>query len=225
MLIKKYLYVPFEYKDDVKNNGAKWDSEAKKWYVYETNENYQGLIDKYHKDNFDRNGKMNLSIRNLEQRNHDYSVKDRSAKNQRMLCDLYHELYLEYFKLTGERNEYNYRRKHTNLYKDYDRFYTQTEIDDLIKLIKEKKESIKNVFKASKTQFNELDQLIDEIKPIKIIKINTPIKKTLYESSTICRFCVNDKLDEDQINEIRQKHFFSSGCLSCMNEYRSNSYI
>ena len=32
---KKYIFVPFEKRDEAKANGAKWDSDVKKWYVYD----------------------------------------------------------------------------------------------------------------------------------------------------------------------------------------------
>jgi hypothetical protein len=57
-----------------------------------------------------------------------------------------------------------------------------------------------------------------------ITEIEKPIK-TLYESNTICRHCVYNKLDDEIIKEIQKKHFFSSGCGDCMNQYRINSLI
>jgi len=41
---KIYLTVPFEYKDDAKEKGARWDNENKKWYCYEEHKN---LIETY----------------------------------------------------------------------------------------------------------------------------------------------------------------------------------
>jgi hypothetical protein len=49
---KKYLYVPFDYKDDAKKLGAKFDGKIKKWYVDTNNPNKQKLIDLYHDRNF-----------------------------------------------------------------------------------------------------------------------------------------------------------------------------
>jgi hypothetical protein len=49
---KRYLSVPFAYKDDVKKLGAKWDQDAKQWYTCQTNPNYQRLVDLYHSHNF-----------------------------------------------------------------------------------------------------------------------------------------------------------------------------
>lgn len=46
------LYVPFEYKDDVKRLGAKYDTSMKQWYILDNHENKQELIDLYHRDNF-----------------------------------------------------------------------------------------------------------------------------------------------------------------------------
>jgi frataxin-like iron-binding protein CyaY len=41
---KIYLTVPFEYKDDAKERGARWDAENKRWYCYEEHKN---LIETY----------------------------------------------------------------------------------------------------------------------------------------------------------------------------------
>jgi len=41
---KIYLTVPFEYKDDAKEKGARWDAENKRWYCYEEHKN---LIETY----------------------------------------------------------------------------------------------------------------------------------------------------------------------------------
>lgn len=49
---KKYLYVPFDYKDDAKKLGAKFDWKVKEWYVDENHPNKQKLIDLYHDKNF-----------------------------------------------------------------------------------------------------------------------------------------------------------------------------
>jgi hypothetical protein len=49
---KHYLCVPYDYKDDVKKLGAKWDNEIKKWYVETNNPNYQHLVDIYHPENY-----------------------------------------------------------------------------------------------------------------------------------------------------------------------------
>ncbi len=49
---KHYLCVPYDYKDDVKKLGAKWDNENKRWYVETNNSNYQILVDKFHPENF-----------------------------------------------------------------------------------------------------------------------------------------------------------------------------
>lgn len=49
---KKYLYVPFDYKDDAKKLGAKFDWKIKEWYVDKNHPNQQKLIDLYHDRNF-----------------------------------------------------------------------------------------------------------------------------------------------------------------------------
>jgi hypothetical protein len=47
-----YLLVPFAYKDDAKRLGARFDIVRKEWYVEDSNENKQKLIDLYHTSNF-----------------------------------------------------------------------------------------------------------------------------------------------------------------------------
>lgn len=49
---KIYLYVPFDYKDEAKKLGAKFDWKVKEWYVEEIHPNKQKLIDLYHDRNF-----------------------------------------------------------------------------------------------------------------------------------------------------------------------------
>jgi hypothetical protein len=52
--IRHYLYVPKNYSKDVKKLGCKWDRSKKRWYINETNDNYQILIDIYNRDNFEQ---------------------------------------------------------------------------------------------------------------------------------------------------------------------------
>ena len=47
-----YLFVPYEYKSDAKNLGAKFDFKNKKWYVLPDNKHKKMLIDKFHENNF-----------------------------------------------------------------------------------------------------------------------------------------------------------------------------
>ena len=49
---KKYLYVPFEYKDDAKKDGLKYDKDTKEWYILKTNSNYEWCIDFWNRNNF-----------------------------------------------------------------------------------------------------------------------------------------------------------------------------
>lgn len=55
---RHYLLVPFAYKDDAKELGARFDMFRKEWYTDDSNENKQKLIDLYHTSNFihTRNG-------------------------------------------------------------------------------------------------------------------------------------------------------------------------
>jgi hypothetical protein len=47
-----YIFVPFEYKEDAKKLGAKWDASKKQWYALKANANVQILVDMYHINNF-----------------------------------------------------------------------------------------------------------------------------------------------------------------------------
>jgi hypothetical protein len=51
-LERVYLFVPYDYKNDAKALGAKFDWETKKWFVYTNHKNKQKLIDTYHLGNF-----------------------------------------------------------------------------------------------------------------------------------------------------------------------------
>ena len=51
-ITKVYLYVPFEYKNDAKKFGAKFDFDKKKWYVYSNSIHKQFLIDIFNDNNF-----------------------------------------------------------------------------------------------------------------------------------------------------------------------------
>lgn len=42
-----YLNVPYKDKDDVKELNGKWDKNKKKWYILETNENKDSLLNKF----------------------------------------------------------------------------------------------------------------------------------------------------------------------------------
>jgi ribonuclease HI len=42
-----YLNVPYKEKDNAKANGARWDANAKQWYIYETNDKKDKLISTY----------------------------------------------------------------------------------------------------------------------------------------------------------------------------------
>ena len=46
---KKYLYVPFTFKEHAKTSGAKWDNISKHWY---TTSDRIDLIELYHRANF-----------------------------------------------------------------------------------------------------------------------------------------------------------------------------
>lgn len=45
--VKVYLNVHYDNKNDAKIKGARWDPEKKKWWIYQSNKNYDYLIDKY----------------------------------------------------------------------------------------------------------------------------------------------------------------------------------
>lgn len=47
---KIYLKVPFMKKDEVKSMGAKWDPDAKSWYISESNPNKDVLLESYERE-------------------------------------------------------------------------------------------------------------------------------------------------------------------------------
>ena len=47
LIHKIYLYVPFNDKDEVKKQGAKFDFQKKLWYIENENENINELLEKY----------------------------------------------------------------------------------------------------------------------------------------------------------------------------------
>jgi hypothetical protein len=49
---KIYLDVPFQFKNEAKELGAKWDSTEKRWYTLKDNVNRRNLVDLYHYSNF-----------------------------------------------------------------------------------------------------------------------------------------------------------------------------
>ncbi len=49
---KTYIYVPFEYKDDAKKDGAKFNKNKQKWFVYKSNPKYEWCIDLWNNNNF-----------------------------------------------------------------------------------------------------------------------------------------------------------------------------
>ena len=47
-IIKKiYLDIPYKYKDDGKKKGTQWDTELKKWWIFDNNINKDYLLSKY----------------------------------------------------------------------------------------------------------------------------------------------------------------------------------
>ena len=54
-LKKLFLYVPYQYKQEVKSKGAKWNNESKQWYIYKDNDHRRMLVDMFHEDNFTTN--------------------------------------------------------------------------------------------------------------------------------------------------------------------------
>lgn len=44
---KIYLDVPFSKKEEIKKLGGKWDSEQKKWYIFEYNEDKMNILDNF----------------------------------------------------------------------------------------------------------------------------------------------------------------------------------
>lgn len=67
-IVKIYLYVPYEYKNQAKELGARFDGEKKKWYTFGNNPNMQKVIDIFHEINFTNDKKMKKTIINEKQR-------------------------------------------------------------------------------------------------------------------------------------------------------------
>ena len=44
---KIYLDVPFSKKDEIKKMGGRWDSEQKKWYIFDNNEYIMHILDNF----------------------------------------------------------------------------------------------------------------------------------------------------------------------------------
>ncbi len=53
---RKYIFVPYKYKDEIKQNGGKYDADKKQWYIYKSNPKYQKIVDIYYDENFNRIG-------------------------------------------------------------------------------------------------------------------------------------------------------------------------
>jgi hypothetical protein len=51
-LLKVFMYVPFNYKNEAKQEGFKWDKDEKKWYVMSNNPNLEQLRDKWNSECF-----------------------------------------------------------------------------------------------------------------------------------------------------------------------------
>jgi len=49
-LTKIYLKVPFIKKDEIKNLGGQWDSDAKKWFIYDNNKNIDDILSVFSKE-------------------------------------------------------------------------------------------------------------------------------------------------------------------------------
>ena len=58
---KIYLRVPYKDKEDAKLLGARWDKDAKKWYIYDDHENLDELVDKFGKDDLVGNDEKALN--------------------------------------------------------------------------------------------------------------------------------------------------------------------
>jgi hypothetical protein len=68
------LYVPYEYKEQAKNLGAKWNRARVKWTTAKDNPNYQKLVDIFHTRNFHTSYQgehMNSTISTEKQRIND----------------------------------------------------------------------------------------------------------------------------------------------------------
>jgi hypothetical protein len=121
---KVYLIVPYAYKDDAKNMGAKWSSTFKIWYIYEDNSNYHYLINMYN----EKTVKGNNLNKKLGKKLYDKEQLILKNEHDNLHCNLSQLLY-------GDNHNY------VNLngaYKKYSRFSN----DVLIERIKEYKDKL-----------------------------------------------------------------------------------
>jgi hypothetical protein len=51
-LLKVFMYVPFNYKNEAKQEGFKWDNDKKGWYVMSNNPNLEQLKEKWNSECF-----------------------------------------------------------------------------------------------------------------------------------------------------------------------------
>jgi hypothetical protein len=110
---KIYIYVPFEYKDEAKKLGAKFDFDKKKWYTYKNNTNYQKLVDKYHSDNFryDFYGShLNSYWKTEKERSEHYKAKNKEREQELLLIKQKQELFLIKTKEKEKEYEANYQK-------------------------------------------------------------------------------------------------------------------
>ena len=63
-LKKIYLWVPFTYKDQAKNEGVKWCAKNKQWYILENHPNKDYLIKEYDSNNFRSTANGHIRLRN-----------------------------------------------------------------------------------------------------------------------------------------------------------------
>lgn len=57
-----YIHVPFEFKEQAKQLGARWD--GTKWYTLSNNKNRQKLVDIFHEDNFHGSSDFDVIMNN-----------------------------------------------------------------------------------------------------------------------------------------------------------------
>lgn len=130
---KVYLYVPFGYNDIVKQYGAKFDGNVKKWYVIRSKET-QRLIDSYHDSNFYSN------FSGTHFKNEEYCTTEKQRESQKA-------------KQTKLSTRYYYQ--------EADKIYSITDNDDTIvkETIKDKEHNKYNYFELQKDYECTLESL------------------------------------------------------------------
>ena len=72
-----YIFCPFEYKNEAKLLGCKFDFETKRWYIAKNNKNYDKVIEKFQGGNFYYNCRGWHYMKDYKQKSHDEFLRNR----------------------------------------------------------------------------------------------------------------------------------------------------